>query len=85
MGEMKVEHVLLFLVGAFLVYYMMGKCGRVEGWGSLDMVSDMVWDELKHGIGGRGPITTNDIIQDIMGYPPCKSMNPNLNANNKCS
>lgn len=32
MGEMKVEHVLLFLVGAFLVYHMMGKCGRVEGW-----------------------------------------------------
>ena len=31
MGEMKVEHVLLFLVGAFLVYHMMGKCGRVEG------------------------------------------------------
>jgi len=26
MGEMKVEHVLLFLVGAFLVYHMMGKC-----------------------------------------------------------
>lgn len=31
MGEMNVEHVLLFLVGAFLVYHMMGKCGRVEG------------------------------------------------------
>jgi hypothetical protein len=31
MGEIKVEHVLLFLVGAFLVYHMMGKCGRVEG------------------------------------------------------
>jgi hypothetical protein len=33
MGEMKVEHVLLFLVGAFLVYHMMGNCGckRVEG------------------------------------------------------
>ena len=31
MSEMKVEHVLLFLVGAFLVYHMMGKCGRVEG------------------------------------------------------
>jgi len=31
MGEMKVEHVLLFLVGAFLVYHMMGKCRRVEG------------------------------------------------------
>ena len=31
MGEMKVEHVLLFLVGAFLVYHMMGKCGRIEG------------------------------------------------------
>lgn len=30
MGEMKVEHVLLFLVGAFLVYHMMGKCRRVE-------------------------------------------------------
>ena len=28
---MKVEHVLLFLVGAFLVYHMMGRCGRVEG------------------------------------------------------
>ena len=28
MGEMKVEHVLLFLVGAFLVYHMMGKCGK---------------------------------------------------------
>ena len=30
---MKVEHVLLFLVGAFLVYHMMGDCGckRVEG------------------------------------------------------
>jgi len=32
MGEMKVEHVLLFLVGAFLVYHMMGKCRRVEGY-----------------------------------------------------
>ena len=31
MGEIKIEHVLLFLVGAFLVYHMMGKCGRVEG------------------------------------------------------
>ena len=31
MGEMKVEHVLLFLVGAFLVYHMMGKCRRIEG------------------------------------------------------
>jgi len=31
MGEMKVEHVLLFLVGAFLVYHMMGRCGMVEG------------------------------------------------------
>lgn len=31
MGEMKVEHVLLFLVGAFLVYHMMGKCRIVEG------------------------------------------------------
>lgn len=31
MGEMKVEHVLLFLVGAFLVYHMMGKCRSVEG------------------------------------------------------
>ena len=33
MGEMKVEHVLLFLVGAFLAYHMMGNCGckRVEG------------------------------------------------------
>jgi hypothetical protein len=31
MGEMNVEHVLLFLVGAFLVYHMMGKCRRVEG------------------------------------------------------
>jgi hypothetical protein len=34
MGEMKVEHVLLFLVGAFLVYHMMKGCGRVEGWRS---------------------------------------------------
>ena len=33
MGEMKVEHVLLFLVGAFLVYHMMKGCGcnKVEG------------------------------------------------------
>jgi hypothetical protein len=31
MGEMKVEHVLLFLVGAFLVYHMMEGCRRVEG------------------------------------------------------
>ena len=33
MGEMKVEHVLLFLVGAFLVYHMMRGCGcnKVEG------------------------------------------------------
>ena len=31
MREMKVEHVLLFLIGAFLVYHMMGKCRRVEG------------------------------------------------------
>ena len=31
MGEMKVEHVLLFLVGAFLVYHVMGKCILVEG------------------------------------------------------
>ncbi len=33
MGEMKVEHILLFLVGAFLAYHMMGNCGckRVEG------------------------------------------------------
>jgi len=33
MGEMKVEHVLLFLVGAFLAYHIMGNCGckRVEG------------------------------------------------------
>ncbi len=31
MGEMKVEHVLLFLVGAFLVYHMMGKCRGFEG------------------------------------------------------
>ena len=31
MGEMKVEHVLLFLVGAFLVYHMMGKCRCKEG------------------------------------------------------
>lgn len=28
---MKVEHVLLFLVGAFLVYHMICNCGRVEG------------------------------------------------------
>jgi len=28
---MKVEHVLLFLVGAFLVYHMMEGCRRVEG------------------------------------------------------
>jgi len=32
MGEMKVDHVLLFLVGAFLVYHMMGKCRSVEGY-----------------------------------------------------
>jgi hypothetical protein len=32
MGEMKIEHVLLFLVGAFLVYHMMKDCGcNVEG------------------------------------------------------
>ena len=33
MGEIKIEHVLLFLVGAFLAYHMMGNCGckRVEG------------------------------------------------------
>ena len=33
MGEMKIEHVLLFLVGAFLVYHMMKGCGcnKVEG------------------------------------------------------
>ena len=33
MGEMKVEHILLFLVGAFLVYHMMGgcRCKKVEG------------------------------------------------------
>ena len=31
--NLTVEHVLLFLVGAFLVYHMMGKCGcnRIEG------------------------------------------------------
>ena len=32
MGEMNVEHVLLFLVGAFLVYHMMKGCGCKEGW-----------------------------------------------------
>ena len=32
MGEMKVEHVLLFLVGAFLVYHMMKK---IEGYESM--------------------------------------------------
>ena len=32
MGEMKVEHVLLFLVGAFLLYHMMGKCRSFEGY-----------------------------------------------------
>jgi hypothetical protein len=32
MGEMKVEHVLLFLVGSFLVYHMMKGCGCKEGW-----------------------------------------------------
>jgi hypothetical protein len=36
MDEMKVEHVLLFLVGAFLVYHMMGKCRRVENFGLTD-------------------------------------------------
>ena len=67
----KVEHVLLFLVGAFLVYHMMGKCRRVEGWGYGDIVSNMLWDELKHG-----KLTKNDIIQDVTGFPSCKSMNP---------
>ncbi len=42
MGEMKVEHVLLFLVGAFLVYHMMKGCGcnKIEGmidWGGLNL------------------------------------------------
>ena len=37
MGEMKVEHVLLFLVGAFLVYHMMKGCGRVEGMQASDL------------------------------------------------
>ena len=32
MGEMNVEHVLLFLVGAFLVYHMMKK---IEGYESM--------------------------------------------------
>lgn len=31
MGEIKVEHVLGFLVGAFLVHHMIGKCRIVEG------------------------------------------------------
>ena len=33
MGEMKVEHILLFLVGAFLAYHMMKgcECNKVEG------------------------------------------------------
>ena len=31
MGEIKIAHVLLFLVGAFLAYHMMDNCGRVEG------------------------------------------------------
>ena len=49
---MKVEHVLLFLIGAFLVYHMMGKCGCKEGFGlgdglegALDIVT--IWKTLK--------------------------------------
>ena len=41
MGEMKVEHVLLFLVGAFLVYHMMGKCGCKEGISRKEVEEDL--------------------------------------------
>jgi hypothetical protein len=44
MGEMKIEHVLLFLVGAFLVYHMMKGCGcnKVEGMRDLPKVGGCV-------------------------------------------
>jgi len=40
MGEMKIEHILLFLVGAFLAYHMMKGCGcnKVEGMRNLPKV-----------------------------------------------
>ena len=67
MGEMKVEHVLLFLVGAFLVYHMMGKCRRVEGYDDCDSIYDYTynlgcdnrasrcagWEEAKHFISSK--------------------------------
>ena len=60
MGEMKVEHVLLFLVGAFLVYHMMKGCGRVEGMqdcsdckGPLSGGRCLVGDVCTHALGPK--------------------------------
>ena len=57
---MKVEHVLLFLVGAFLVYHMMKGCGRVEGMqdcsdckGPLSGGRCLVGDVCTHALGPK--------------------------------
>ena len=57
MGEMKVEHVLLFLVGVFLVYHMMVNVEGLGGLGGLGHLFDagieVGWDEFKHATGQR--------------------------------
>jgi len=62
MGEMKVEHVLLFLVGAFLVYHMMKGCGRVEGISQCSNCTNPFASCLISGVcrGARGAADCND-------------------------
>jgi hypothetical protein len=71
MGEMKVEHVLLFLVCAFLVYHMMGGCGcnRVEGFQNCKGIGI---DDIDEGCENMGKMAVGGMTQDI-AQQQCKA------------
>jgi len=68
---MKVEHVLLFLVGAFLVYHMMGGCGcnRVEGFQNCKGIGI---DDIGEGCENMGKMAVGGMTQDI-AQQQCKA------------
>ena len=68
MGEMNVEHVLLFLVGAFLVYHMMGKCRRVEG--ATTQNDDCKFFGSSPFCFGKCPTGWREVSDSMGGYYP---------------
>ena len=73
MREMKIEHVLLFLVGVFLVYHMMKGCGCKEGW--MVSVGSPTDEHCVLKESHQESITDNKVRQQVAMAAKCASAN----------